>query len=94
MPNTANSPDTLKVAFAAGCFSLGSMEGRQSLHSGEVVFHRLLHLLEGAHLDLSHALARDAELSGELHKCKWFLSEPACLEDAPLAVIEDRERSG
>ena len=29
---------------------------------GDAVLHRLLHLLEGAHLDLAHALARDAEL--------------------------------
>ena len=30
---------------------------RRALHRGDAVLHRLLHLLEGAHLDLPHALA-------------------------------------
>jgi hypothetical protein len=34
---------------------------RRALHRGHAVLHRLLHLLEGTHLDLAHALARDAD---------------------------------
>ena len=34
------------------------------LNRGDAVLDRLLHLLEGAHLDLAHALARHAELVG------------------------------
>ena len=39
---------------------------RRSFHRGDAVLHRLLHLLEGTHAYLAHALARDAELVGEL----------------------------
>ena len=34
------------------------------LNRGDAVLERLLHLLEGARLDLAHALARDSELVG------------------------------
>src|SRR5258708_2462652 len=37
-------------------------QGRPSFDRGDPVFHRPLHLPEGAHLDLAHPLARDAEL--------------------------------
>ena len=42
-------------------------QGRRALHRGDAVLHRLLHLLEGAHLDLAHALTRDVDriLKGE-----------------------------
>ena len=39
-------------------------QGRRALHRGDAVLHRLLHLLEGAHLDLAHALAGLAEEFG------------------------------
>ena len=42
--------------------------GRPSFDRGDPVFHRPLHLLEGAHLDLAHALARDAELGRQVLK--------------------------
>src|SRR6202035_478780 len=49
------------------------------------------HLLERAHLDLAHALARDAELVRQLPERDRLIGEPACLEDAPLAPVERRE---
>src|SRR6266852_8600343 len=42
--------------------------GRRSFRRRDAVPHRLLHLLEGAHLDLARSLARDAELVGELRE--------------------------
>ena len=41
-------------------WKLMDRQGRPSFDRGDPVFHRPLHLLEGAHLDLAHALARDA----------------------------------
>src|SRR5258708_1178807 len=46
------------------------------------------HLLEGAHLDLAHALARDPELVRQLLERDRLVGEPARLEDAPLAFVE------
>ena len=43
-------------------------QGRRAFHRGDAVLHRLLHLLEGAHLDLAHALERDAELLGKVRE--------------------------
>ena len=40
------------------------LPNRRALHGRDAVLHRVLHLLEGAHLDLAHALARDAEFLG------------------------------
>src|SRR6185503_11029258 len=49
-------------------------------------------LLEGAHLDLAHPLARDAELVGEFLQGDRAVSKPSGLENPPLAVIEHAER--
>src|SRR6266403_5858406 len=65
---------------------------RRSFHHSDAVLHRLLHLLEGTHAYLAHALARDAELVGELLERDRFFGEPARLEDAPLPVVEHGER--
>jgi len=54
--------------------------GRQGLryfYRGDAVLHRLLHLLDGAHLDLTHALARDAEFLSQLRERDLFFGEPA-----------------
>src|SRR5207245_5445411 len=64
----------------------------RGLHRGDAVFYRLLHLLEGAHLDLAHALARDAELVGEFFQRDRVVGKAARLEDAPLALVEHGER--
>src|SRR5712671_7512121 len=61
-------------------------------HGGDVILHRLLNLLESAHFDLSHPLARDAELVGEFFQRDGIVRQPARLEDAPLALIEHGER--
>src|SRR5258707_8703303 len=67
---------------------------RRSFHHSNALLHRLLHLLEGTHAYLAHALARDAELVGELLERDRFFGEPARLEDAPLPVVEHGERRG
>ena len=64
------------------------------LDRGDAGFHRLLHLLEGAHLDLAHALARDAELARQVLERDRVVGQPARLEDAPLALVEHVERAG
>src|SRR5271169_754034 len=63
-------------------------------HHGDPVLHRVLHFLEGAHFNLAHALARDAELGGDLFKRDWVLGEPARLENALFAIVEHEKRRG
>src|ERR1700686_4338375 len=62
------------------------------LQGGDVVLHRLLHLLEGAHLDLAHALARDAEFGGQVLERDRIVGQPARLEDALFALVKYVER--
>src|SRR5258708_38383430 len=69
-------------------------QSRRSFHHSDAVLHRLLHLFEGTHAYLAHALARDAELIGELLERDRFFGEPARLEDAPLPLVEHGERRG
>ena len=54
-------------------------------------FHQLLHLVEGAYLDLAHALAGDVVLSGEFVEGHRTVRQPAGLEDPSLPVAEDLE---
>src|SRR5664280_2654052 len=56
------------------------------LQSSDTILHRLLHLLEGAHLDLTHALARDAEFGCQILERDRIVRQAARLEDAPLAL--------
>src|SRR5262245_65742704 len=67
---------------------------RWSFHHSDAVLHRLLHLLEGTHAYLVHALARDAELVRELLKRDRFFGEPVRREDARLPVVERGDRRG
>src|ERR1700693_5912679 len=73
---------------------LTHLQRRRGRHLRDAVLHCILHLREGAHLDLAYALARDAEFLGQIHERDLFLGEPAHLEDAPLALIEHGERTG
>ncbi len=57
---------------------------------GDVVLHRLLDLLESAHFDLAHALARHAELVGEFFERDRIVGQPARLENAAFAIVEHR----
>ncbi len=66
----------------------------RSFHPGDAFLHRVLHFLEGAHFNLAHALARDAELGGDLFKRDWVLGEPARLENALFAIVEHEKRRG
>src|SRR5262249_60009498 len=67
---------------------------RRSFHHGDAVPHRPLHLREGTHAYLAHALARDAELVRKLAERDRFFGEPTRLEDASLPVVERGERRG
>src|SRR5689334_19724650 len=66
--------------------------GLRIFHMRDIALDRFLHLLEGPHFDLSHALARYAELIGELLQRDRLVSQPAGFEYAALAVVEDGER--
>src|SRR5215831_16852540 len=76
----------------ANCELLLSMRAFRPLHGGDPMPDSVLHLLEGAHLDLTHAFARHAELGRQILKRDRVVGEPARLEDAPLALVEHRER--
>src|SRR5215467_14146485 len=65
---------------------------RWSFHQGDAVLHRLLHLLEGTHAYLAHALARHAELGRQILERDRVVGKPPRLEDAPLAIVEHRKR--
>jgi hypothetical protein len=52
------------------------------------------HFLEGKHLDLPHALARDAEFIGEHSKRDRGFGEAPRLEDTALAIVEARQGLG
>src|SRR3989442_10526174 len=83
------------VSFSTGeAWKLTHLQRRRGPHRRDAVLHCVLHLLEGAHLDLAHALAADAEFLGQLRERDLFLGEPTRLEDAPLALVEHGERIG
>src|SRR5260370_12813229 len=75
-------------------WKLTHLQRRRDPHRRGAVLHCLLHLLEGAHLDLAHALARDTEFLGQLHERDLFLGEPTRFEGAPLALVEHGEHIG
>src|SRR6266568_4660357 len=49
---------------------------------------RLLQLLEGAHLDLTHPLARDAVLLRQIFEGRRVFLQPALGQDMALAIVE------
>src|SRR4029077_15609160 len=53
---------------------------------------RLLQLLEGAHLDLAHPLARDAVLLRQILERRRVVAQAALAEDMTLALVEMRHR--
>ena len=57
----------------------------RGFHVGDVTLHRFLYLLEGAHLDLAHALTRHAELVGEL--VRYENSYWLCYVRGPAGII-------
>ena len=50
-------------------------------------------LFKGVHLDLAHALARDAEFLRQLFQSDRVLGEPPRLENTPLARVQHVERA-
>src|ERR1700730_9505068 len=75
-------------------WTLTHLQSSRSIDRGDAVLHRFLHLLQRAHVDLAHALARDAKLVREFRERDWVLGEPTRFEDAPLAIVEHGERRG
>src|SRR5262245_4397968 len=71
---------------ACGAGGLALVLARRLLHGS-------LYLLEGAHLDLADALARDAELGRKVLQGRRLLGEPPCLENALLAVVQRGKRA-
>jgi hypothetical protein len=63
----------------------------QGLHGCDLTPDSIPHLLERAHLDLAHPLARDSKFLRESFKRDRLIGETACLENAPLAPAEHRE---
>src|SRR5712675_2251688 len=89
----ATRPPSVSPTTGEG-WKLTHLQRRQGRQRRDALNHCILHLREGAHLDLAYALARDAEFLGQLHERDLFLSKQARLEDAPLALVEHRERVG
>src|SRR3954463_11708197 len=61
---------------------------------GNRALDRRLHLLEGADLDLTHALAGDAEFGGEILQGHRLVRQAPRLEDAAFARVEHADRAG
>src|SRR6516164_11652033 len=61
---------------------------RRRFLSGDRALDRRLHLLEGADLDLAHALPRYAELGREIFQRHRLVGEPPRLEDAAFSRVE------
>src|SRR6516225_6400597 len=85
---------------ARGNFTLQSGKGaysRSDLMGDEAAldrrgFDRLLEFLEGAHLDLAHALARDAVLLRQVLERRRVFPQAPLGQDVTLAVVEMRHR--
>src|SRR5258708_18036711 len=92
-PPIATRPSSVSPT-TGEAWKLTHLQRRRGPHRRDVVLHRVLHLLEGAHLDLAHALPAEAEFLRQLRERDLFLGEPARLEDAPLALVEHGERIG
>src|SRR5258706_8269918 len=89
----AKRPSSVSPTTGEG-WKLTHLQRRRGRHRRDAVLHCVLHLLEGAHLDLAHALARDTEFLGQLHERDLFLGEPTRFEGAPLALVEHGEHIG
>src|SRR4030095_744194 len=60
---------------------------RRALRGRDAVLHRVLHLREGAHLDLAYALARDAEFLRQLHQRDRSRGEPTMRRSRVLSTV-------
>src|SRR5262245_6363889 len=84
-------------AFSFECFARVLVRGdclccRRLFHRSHLAFHGLLHLFERPHFDLSYALARDTELGCQFLERDRIVSQSSCLEDAPLAFVQNVQR--
>ena len=61
------------------------------LNGDNPMLDRLLHFLEGEHLDLAHPLARDAEFEGEQSKRDRVFGQAPRFEDPALANVKSRQ---
>src|ERR1700746_4082069 len=66
--------DTSIVSFSTTGegWKLTHLQWLRGRYRRDAVLHCVLHLREGAHLDLAHALARDAEFLGQFHERDLF----------------------
>jgi hypothetical protein len=67
------------------------MPAFRPLHGGNSMLDRLSHFLEGKHLDLPHALARDADFIREHSKWDRVFGQAPRFEDPALASVESRQ---
>src|ERR1700736_1274423 len=72
--------------------SFGSAADLRDFQGGNTALHGLLQLLEGAHLDLAHALARNAELIRQFLKRDRLVRQSPRLEYATLALVQYGQR--
>src|SRR5437899_11072619 len=66
----------LKCYLCRRLLKLAHLLRRRGRHRRDAVLHCVLHLREGAHLDLAHALPRDAVLLGQLRADALSLADP------------------
>src|SRR6202165_1901509 len=86
MPLVSISSDLAVQGLKAPAARAGNRQGRRSFDRGDAVLDRLLHLFKRAHLDLTHALAGDAEFGRQVPEDDRIIRQPARLENAPLSV--------
>src|SRR5262249_8244258 len=77
----ATRPSAVSPTTGKG-WKLLRQQRRRSFHHGDAVLHGPLHLLQGADLDLAHALARHAELGGQVLERDRIVGKPAGLAGA------------
>src|SRR5260370_8416272 len=81
----AKRPSSVSPTTGEG-WKLTHLQERRDPHRRGAVLDCVLHLLEGAHLDLAHALARDADFLGQLHERDLLLANPPPLDHPPPAL--------
>src|SRR6476620_4907042 len=79
----ATRPSSVSPTTGEG-WKLTHLQRRRGRHRRDAALHCVLHLLEGADLDLAHALARDAEFLGQLHERRTTCHLPPRADLMPL----------
>src|SRR5438094_315018 len=82
----ASAPDPADDGYAVGSRDRASMGDEAALDGGG--FDRFLQLFEGAHLDLAHALARDAVLLRQILEGGRVVAQTPLGQDMALTVVQ------